>query len=143
MNPTGPAKLSFRPNFQRQEEHTTSTTTIRKRAKRSVPEEADDDDDFDTTDQTFPLKNYDNTKGPNDVVVVRGSTRVSRAAPGRRRAKTSSVPMHGLSQSQDFEHPDDAAESKDEEEEEFVRNPRDSHPTDPRPRGSRQPLTFG
>ena len=62
MNPTSPVKLSFRPNFQRQE-----PTPARKPAKKPVPEE----DDFDTADPAFPPRES-GTKGPD---TVRRSTR--------------------------------------------------------------------
>lgn len=62
MNPTGPVKLSFRPNFQRQE-----PTPARKRTKKPVPEEGE----FDTADPTLPPRDS-GTEGPD---TVRRSTR--------------------------------------------------------------------
>lgn len=81
MNPNDLAKLSFRPNFRRQE-----PTTAPKRAKRLVLE----DNDFDTADLAFSPRGP-HTEGPG---TVRRSTR--RAAL---RTRTSLVPMHGLSPS--------------------------------------------
>lgn len=62
MNPTGPVKLSFRPNFQRQQ-----PPPARKPAKKPVPEE----DDIDTADQAFPSRES-GKQGPD---TVRRSTR--------------------------------------------------------------------
>lgn len=91
MNPTGPVKLSFRPNFQRQE-----AAPVRKQAKGSVQ----GDDDLGSTGPAFPTKE----SSTEEQSTIRRSTR--RAAP---RTKTSGlVPMHGLSE--DFELLDDVAE---------------------------------
>lgn len=79
MNPTGPAKLSFRPNFQGQE-----PGPVRSRARRPVQ----DDDDLDTAGPPPPTKE----PSTEELSTVRRSTR--RGAP---RTKTSLVPKHGLS----------------------------------------------
>lgn len=105
MNSTGPAKLSFQPNFQKPE-----PTNVRKRGRKELDSEADD---FDTAEQRFPQGESD-TEGPD---AMRRSKR--RAVP---RAKASFVPMHGPPQ--DSELLENAAESNDEEK--VVRNPRDS-----------------
>lgn len=92
MNPTGPVKLSFRPNFQRQE-----PAPVQKQAKMPVQ----GDDDLDTAGPAIPTRE----PSTEEQGTVRRSTR--RAAP---RTKPSGlVPMHGLSD--DFELLDDAAES--------------------------------
>lgn len=91
MSPTGPAKLSFRPNFQRQE-----PAPAPKRAKKP----AQGDDDLDTAGPTFPTQE----PGIEEQSTVRRSTR--RAAS---RTNTSLVPMHRLSN--EFELLDDEVES--------------------------------
>lgn len=90
MNPTGPVKLSFRPNFQ-------EPAPVRNQAKGPVQ----GDDDLETAGPANPKREH----STDEQGTVRRSTR--RAAP---RTKTSGlVPMHGLSD--DFERLDDAAES--------------------------------
>lgn len=92
MNPTGPVKLSFRPNFQRQE-----PAPVQKQAKMPVQ----GDGDLDSAGPAIPTRE----PSTEEQGTVRRSTR--RAAP---RTKPSGlVPMHGLSD--DFELLDDAAES--------------------------------
>lgn len=91
MSPTGPAKLSFRPNFQRQE-----PAQVPKRAKKP----AQGDDDLDTAGPTFPTQD----SGIGEQSMVRRSTR--RAAS---RTNTSLVPMHRLSN--EFELLNDEVES--------------------------------
>ena len=94
MNPTGPMKLSFRPNFQRQE-----PAPVRKQGKRPIQEE---DDLEDTAGPAFPKRE---SSTEEQSTAVRRSTR--RAAP---RTKTSGlVPLHGLSD--DFELLEDEVES--------------------------------
>lgn len=94
MNPTGPVKLSFRPNFQWQE-----PAPVRKQEKRPVKKE----DELDTAGgPAFPTRESDSAE---EESTVRRSTR--RAAP---RTKTSGlVPLHGLSD--DFELLDNEVES--------------------------------
>lgn len=93
INPTGPAKLSFRPNFQRQE-----PAPARKQAKKP----AQGDDDLDTTGPSSPAR----VSSTVDQSTMRRSAR--RTTP---RSVTSLVPMHGLSD--DFELLDDADESNE------------------------------
>lgn len=90
MNPTGPMKLSFRPNFQWQEPE---PAPVRKQGKRPVQKA----DDLDTAGPAFPTME----SGTEEESTVRKSTR--RAAP---RTKSSGlVPLHELSD--DFELLDD------------------------------------
>lgn len=85
MNPTGPAKISFRPNFQRRE-----PAPVRKQGKKPVQEE-----DLDTAaGPAFPRRE---SSMEEQSMAVRRSMR--RAAPRTKSSRL--VPLHGLSD--DFE----------------------------------------
>lgn len=73
MNPTGPMKLSFRPNFQRQE-----PTPARKQTKKPVPEEGG----FDTADPTFPPR--DSVRRSTRRATLRAKTSLDDAVESNR-----------------------------------------------------------